>query len=123
MDIKKLNEAMDVLKREIGDAVVASDIFTTTDGQSIVGFNTNPEACALFNQITTYLMKALGASGFPELGQYYMINLVGGNIVIIVPLGDYQWQIYVDGRKTQLGLILNLAIPKAIDAFEEALTG
>jgi len=40
---------------------------------------------------------------------------------VVIPMGDFQWGILIDGTKTQLGLLLNLAIPKAIGAFEEAL--
>jgi hypothetical protein len=35
--------------------------------------------------------------------------------------GDYQWGILVDTKKVQLGLLLNVFIPKTMDAIREAL--
>ncbi len=50
----------------------------------------------------------------------YIQNRSDKKMVIVIPLGDYQWGILVDGTKVKLGLLLNIAIPKIIDAFEEA---
>ncbi|MCP4216763.1 MAG: hypothetical protein GY765_19085, partial [bacterium] len=50
------------------------------------------------------------------------LDLADKKMVIVIPLGDYQWGILVDGDKTKLGLLLNISIPKIIDAFEEAIT-
>lgn len=123
MDIQKLNEAVDNLKADVGDGLLATDIFGAADGQSIAGYNPQPKACALFNQLTTYLVNALKGSGFPGLGKYYILDLVDGNMVIVIPLGDYRWGMLIDGKKAQLGLLLNVVIPKLIDTFEEAITG
>lgn len=122
MDIKKLNEAIDVLKEGMRSSLVATDIYTVEDGQSIAGFNPNPEASALFNRITADMNEALKGAGFPGLGKYYILDLVDGNKVLIIPMGGYQWGMLVDSQ-AQLGLLLNVILPKIIDAFEEALVG
>jgi hypothetical protein len=44
-------------------------------------------------------------------------------MVIIVYLGDYQWGLLFNKKEVQLGLLLNIVIPKIIDIFEEAITG
>jgi len=121
MNVKKLQNATKILKDDLGDGLLATDIYSSEDGQSIVGINSNPQACALFNRITNYLREALKAAGFPHLGRHYMIDLTGGHMVVIIPLGDYQWGMMLDMKKIQLGLLLNIVLPKVVDAFEDAL--
>jgi len=120
MNVKKLTNATKILKEDLGEALIATDIWATQDGQSIVGINTQPQACALFNRITNYLAEALKASGFPELGRYYFIDLAENHMVVIIPMGTYQWGILLDATKMQLGLLLNVVLPNALTAFTEA---
>ena len=123
MDVKKLNKAMDTLKEDLGDALIASDIYSVHDGQGIVAYNPQPAANALFNKITNDMIKSLKDAGFPELGRYYQIELVGGKLVTNMPLGDFAWGMLVDTQKVQVGLLNNVVIPKAIKLFEEAQKG
>ena len=123
MNVQKLNAAVEILKEDLGDALLATDIFGSADGQSIAGYNPQPKASALFSQLTAYLTKALEGAGFPGLGRYYLLNLAGDKMVIDIPLGDFQWGMLIDSKKGQLGLLLNVVLPKVIDAFEEAITG
>ena len=123
MNVQNLNAAIEILKRDVGDALLATDIFGTDDGQSIAGFNTQPKASALFSQLTSFLTKSLKEAGFPMLGKYYILDLSDAKMVIVIPLADYQWGMLVDTNKAKLGLLLNVVMPKIIDAFEEAITG
>ncbi len=122
MNIQKLNEAIGILKQDLGEGLLACDIYSIDDGQSIAGYNSQPKACALFNQITEQMNSVLGGAGFPILGRYYILDLADKKMVVVIPLGDYQWGILMDGTKVKLGLLLNIAMPKIIDAFEEAIT-
>ncbi|SFV52108.1 hypothetical protein MNB_SV-9-567 [hydrothermal vent metagenome] len=121
MNIKKLNQAIEVLKDDVGEGLVSCDIFTVADGMSIAGHNPQPKASALFNQLTSNIMKTLKGARFPNLSKYYIMDLEGDHMVIILPLGDYRWGILVNSKKVQLGLLLSIAIPNSIEAFEEAL--
>lgn len=125
MDIKKLRGAIDYLKDQLGKGLLSSDIWSTADGQSLVAFNPQPKAVALFNQLTQHMADTLSQSeeNFVDLGRYYLIDLVGDNMIIILFLGDYQWGILFNKKEVQLGLLLNIIIPKIIDIFEEAITG
>jgi len=123
MNVKKLTNATRILKEDLGDGLEATDIWMAVDGQSIVGINPQPQACALFNRITNYLGEALKASGFPELGRYYFIDLAANHMVVVLPLGEYQWGMLLDTSKVQLGLLLNVVMPKALEAFKEAVAG
>ena len=123
MDVKKLNEAIENQRANMGEGLIATDIYGSADGQSLVGWNSNPQACALFNRITNYMIEALDGAGFPPLGRYYIVDLADGKMVIVISLGEYQWGMLTDRSKIQLGLLLNVIVPKMIDTFEEAITG
>jgi DNA-binding response OmpR family regulator len=122
MNVQKLNKAIEILKESMGGALMATDIWGSADMQSIAGFNSQPAATALFGQIIVSTNRALKDSGFPMLGKYCVFDLVDGKMVVLIPMGDYAWGMLVDGKKAQLGLLLNVALPKAIAAFEDAIT-
>jgi len=42
-------------------------------------------------------------------------------VLVILPLGDYIWGMVLDTNKIQMGLLLNIEIPAAIDTFAEAI--
>jgi hypothetical protein len=121
MDVKKLNEIIQKLKKDLGDALIATDIWTTADGTTIVGINTQPAAAALFNRISLLINEALKGAKFPLLNKYYILHLEGGNISAAMQFGDYQWGILVDTKQVQLGLLLNVHIPTTMEAIKEAL--
>jgi hypothetical protein len=121
MDTNKLDEAIEVMKKDMKGGLIATDIWTVADGQSLGGFNTQPKAVALFNELTSNLIASLKGSDFPALGRFYVVDLVGGIMACVIPLGEYQWGLLLDSTKAPLGLLLNVAIPNAIDRFEEAI--
>jgi hypothetical protein len=121
MDVKKLNAIIKELQKELGDALLATDIWTTADGQIVVGLNPQPAAAALFNRMTVIINDALKASKFPLLDKYFLVHLEGNHIGMSMPLGDYQWGWLLDAQKAQLGLILNVVVPRTIDAIKEAV--
>ena len=123
MNTKKLNEAIDYLKDQLGKGLIHTDIWMTVDGQSIAGYNSQPKAVALFNQVTNQLAGALANSEeeYVELGRYYIIDLIGDHMVIILYLGDFQWGLLFNKKEVQLGMLLNVVIPNVIDTFEEAI--
>jgi hypothetical protein len=121
MNIKKLRSAIDKLKEDLGDGLIASDIWMVADGQSICGYNPQPKATALFNQVTTFLNKSLKTSNFPALGKFYIIDLTDNKMVMIIPMEEYQWGMLVDSRNVQMGLLLNVILPDIVLKFKEAL--
>lgn len=125
MNIKKLNEAVEYLKDQLGDALLSTDVWGTDDGQTLAAYNSSPRAVALLNQLTQHMANTLSDSEdeFVELGRYYLIDLIGDNMVIVIYIGDFQFGILFNKKKGKLGLILNVIIPKLIDILEEAMTG
>ncbi|MBN1548626.1 MAG: response regulator [Syntrophaceae bacterium] len=122
VNVKKLNEALDTLKESAGSGLLACDIYMTRDGQSITGYNSNPTYCAMSNQITHYILNAIKEASFPPMGTTYMIDLEDDKMVIVMIVDEFQWGILIDTKKTSLGMLLNVALPRARTIFEAALT-
>lgn len=123
MNIKKLNNSVEMLKEYLGDALLACDIWTTGTGQSIAGYNTQPKATALFEQVTAFLKKALANSGFPTIDKYYMLDCEANSLILVLQFDKYQWGMLVDKSKVQLGLLLNVILPNVTEEFQEAARG
>jgi hypothetical protein len=121
MNTKKLKEAIEILKEDLDGALLATDIYPTGVGTPIVGYNSNPQASALFDRVTVYMKKALEGAKFPGLGKYYLLNLENNAFVVVLLFENYQWGMLVDARKVNMGLLLNIAIPNARRSFEEAV--
>ncbi len=123
MNTQKLKDAVEVLKSDLGPALISCDIYPTGVGTPLVGFNSNPQAAALFDQVTGYIVKALEGSGFPVLNDYYLMELKDNNLVVVLLVDDYQWNMLIDEDKVNLGLLLSIALPNAKKALEEAIKG
>lgn len=123
MNMKKINDAMEALKTDVGEGLLASSIVSSSDGQQIADYNGMPKVCALFTQVTKYLYKTLKDGGLDHLGKYYIVDMTNNKTGIVMPLGDFWWGMITDTQKAPLGMLLNVAIPQAIERFEEAVIG
>jgi CheY-like chemotaxis protein len=121
VNVRKMNEALNTLKETAGAGLLSCDIYTTRDGQSIISYNGNETYCAMSNQITQYMINTIKEAGFPPMGNTYMVDLADDKMVIVLIMGDYQWGILIDTKKTSLGILLNVALPKAKTVFAAAL--
>lgn len=118
--VAKLNEAIDLAKNNLGSGLLATDVFSTSDGQSLAGYNSQPRACALFAGITSNLQKTLGGANFPLLSRYYILDLEDDKLVVVALLGEYSWGIMVDQKQVKLGLLLNIVVPDCLALLEAA---
>lgn len=118
--IDKLKQIIEELKNDLGSGFVATDIWATADAQSLAGYNTQPKAVALFNEVTRMLDKTLKGAEFPGLGNYYLVHLDNENIVVILSIGAYQQSILIDLTKTTMGILMSVALPKLLSGLEEA---
>ena len=122
MNIEKLNGCIELLKKQMGDSLLATSIVAMSDAQAIADWNSKPGAAAIFVEVTNFLNESL-KKGYPALGKYYLLDLQEDKMLIFLPLGEYQWGIAVDTNKAKLGLILNVILPEIVSAFEDALNG
>jgi len=119
--LQALQECINYAKDELGDGLISSDIYSN-DGLPVVeGYNTNPKASALFANITDYIRKAVVSSNFPNLGDYYLVNLEDDKLVIILLTEQFQWKMLIDHKKIKLGYLFSIFFPEAIRRFKEAV--
>jgi len=118
--IEKLKQIIEELKEDLGNGFVSTDIWATADAQSLVGYNSQPKAVALFNEVTRMLDKTLKNAEFPGLGDYYLVHLDNNHLVVILSIGAYQQSILVDLSKTTMGILMSVVLPKVLSGLEEA---
>jgi len=123
MNVQKLNYCMEMVEKDVGDGFLASSIVSMEDAQTVVATaKSSAKTATLFAQITQNLQKSLSeGQGYPQLGRYYYLDLAGNKGILFIPLGDYQWGVAIDTKKAKLGLLLNVLLPKMLDAFEDAV--
>jgi hypothetical protein len=119
VNVKLIGEAVQGLARDLGDGLVACDVWSVADGVSLGGQNSQPAATAVFNRITDLIAGALKDSRFPMLNRYYMLDLSDGKMVVVMPIGDLRAGMLVDTSKTQLGIILSVAVPRFRETLEQ----
>lgn len=112
-----LKKLIDALKNDLGEGLVASDIWATGEPKSLAG---NKKWLTLFNGVTGKLNKALQGAEFPGIGNYYMINLPGNRLAVILLIDAYQHFILVDLSKTTMGILMSVALPNLINSWLEA---
>ncbi|MDR2861459.1 MAG: hypothetical protein LBV07_02770 [Syntrophobacterales bacterium] len=121
MDTIKLHNALDKLKELSNDGALSCDVYAMGDGQSIMGFNSNPVASAMFNNVTKRLLASLREGGMPSLGKFYLIELEEGKAFAVLNMGKYQWNILLDTQLCSFGLLINIVIPKVAEIFKDSL--
>ena len=122
MNVAKLNAAVELLKSDLGESLLSTAIAMNVDGQPIASFNSSPKFAALIVKVINVINDATSIGGLPQIGKYATFDLQDDRVLVVLPLGEYIWGILLDSAKTQMGLLLNIEIPRAIDAFAEAVS-
>jgi len=122
MNVQKLNGCIESLKKEMGDALIGTSIVSRSDAQAVAEWNSQSGVASTFVEVSNFIDKSL-AKGYPALGKYYIMELEGDKLLIVIPLGEYQWGLSVDATKAKLGLFLNVILPDMVSSFEDAMKG
>jgi len=113
IDINGLEQVVKEAKEILRDGLVATDIWDRENGLSLAGHNPQAEAVALFEQLTREITSTLAGSGFPALNRYYLLDLEGGNTVVVQRHGDDLMSgMLLDASKANLGILVSVVIPK-----------
>lgn len=121
LDIKRMNGAIEMLRDQLGDALLACDIWIAGTGQSIGGYNPQPKAVALFDQVSEYINKALQTSEFPAIDKFYMLDCSNDALIFILYVENYYWGMLLNKKKAQLGLVLNVILPQITQELKSAI--
>lgn len=117
--IENLNQVIKNFKSDLGEGLVGTGIWHTSDGQQIAEYKSRPKAVALFNEVTRIMDNTLRNAEFPNLGQYYLVHLKNNHVVIVVKIGEYQQGALVDLSKTTMGILMSVALPRLLKDLKE----
>lgn len=121
VDTAILDQVVADQERQLRGALVSMDLWDRESGLSLAGFNSQPAATALFNQVTGDLDYTLKESGFPTLNRFYLLDLTDGKLVVILrQADDFLGGMLLDGAKTNLGILLGVAVPKALKGMDDS---
>lgn len=121
VDIAKLEQLVVDLRTLVKEGLLATDIWDRATGLSLAGYNAQPAAVALFNQLTEEIGSTLGGAGFPNLGRYYLLELEGDNAVVILQHGaDLLQGMLLNAKKVNMGILFSIAIPKSLEGVAKA---
>jgi hypothetical protein len=121
INVDKLEAAIQELKSTLKDGLLASDIWDSSMGLSLAGYNPQPAAVALFTEMTNILRSTLADAGFPGLNRYFILDLEGDHMVMIIRHGNSLLQgILLNSKKVNLGLLMSVVLPKMIISVERA---
>lgn len=121
LKIDVLQAGIVATRTALREGVLSIDIWDRSTGLGLVEWNGNPMAVALFNQLTETLDETLTDSSLPGLDDYYYIDLEDNRAVVVIDHGDNLMQSwFLDSQKVNPGILLGMAIPKAIATVESA---
>lgn len=121
VNIDKLEACCADMEKTLRGGLMAMDLWDRESGLSLAGYNTQPAATALFNQVTSDLQHTLSNSGFPGLNRYYLLDLEDNQLVVIFKESqDFLGGMLLDGTRTNLGILVGVAIPKVLQAMKDA---
>lgn len=121
VELDKLEETVAYLQKTLKDGLMATDIWDRGTGLSFAGYNAQPEAVALFNVLTDEVASTLEGSAFPGLGRYYVLDVEGDAMVVIIRHDDDLMQgILLNSVKVNLGVLFGMALPKVTRLVTEA---
>jgi hypothetical protein len=121
---RKLDECVEICKSDMGNALISVSVISMANGKALGGYNSRPEAVLLFNEITNFMKQILEKNSSEALGRYYIVDLLKDNQMLFSLLcGKYEYQLGIvfDSTEIQLGLFLNVIIPKITKVFEDAV--
>lgn len=123
MNVDKLEEVWTEQKRFLRDGLLDGAIWSKQTGLPIsTTGEVRHEFIALFSQILDGIGDTLTASGSPGLNRYLFMNLKeSGLLIVVIKHDDDTLQaMSLNPKRINLGLLFNIAIPKALAKVKEA---
>ena len=119
MQTNKLDQMIEILKKDLGEALITANIWDIGNGKTLATYNGQPRTVSVLNRVTNFVVNALKDSDLPDLEGYYTLNLANRKYALVLPLNSYRLGLLVDMEKIEVGLLLNVTLPKIMDTYEE----
>lgn len=117
---KNFKKTIESLLNDMEEGLLFCDIWSNKSGLSIESHNHNPKYTALFWRLTKDMKKVINDLGFPEVGEFQLIDLEADSMLFLLYLDDeYTLGGLLDKNEVSLGILHNIAIPNAFEAYKE----
>ena len=100
MKIAAVNACITEAKRNLGEALITTNIVGLQDGQAIARHNSNSKLEAILAQITTFLRDVLKNTDIRKMDEYFFIQLDNNTASAFITFDDYVWTVIFDTTKT-----------------------
>jgi hypothetical protein len=120
MNVDIIDKTIGDVRKILGDSLVTT-VLTGDDGLGITGYNSNDESSGFVAMLTNHVKSTLASSGFAPLDRLYMGRLANNLLGIIFLGGSYYWSFFIDLNKVNLGIVMNVIVPRVLQAFDKAL--
>jgi len=119
----KLDTCLNLMSKDMGDALRAASIINISAGKVLAFYNDDPDTAESFLRLTTF-MKTTYSNETPfELGDHLIMDLKDQQTLVILMIGEHQWNIIFNNVKCSLGMLRNIIMPKVIRTFNEMNVG
>jgi hypothetical protein len=115
----KFDACLTLLSRDMGDALAAATIAKIDEDKVMASYKAAPDAAQAFLRLTKFLKTAFPAHTELDLGDHYILDLKGQQILVALIIGDHQWCVVFNNVKCTLGLFRNVIMPKVIRTYNE----
>ncbi len=99
-------------KEDLNNSIINAELISLPENASVLQYNIDKGAYRHFLSLTSLINKELSKSLDTHLGDYYLIDCGKFIIIIISPINNYLLGMTIDISKIQLGLFLNIILPK-----------
>lgn len=123
MNLEILDSVWQEQKRFLRDGLLDGAIWSRQTGLAISSEGElREEFVAMFTQLLSEIDDTLLGSGFPALNRYMMMNMEQTGLVVVVIQHDEDTLqgMSLDPKRINLGMLFNIAIPKALAKVKEA---
>ncbi|MEN6508636.1 MAG: DUF4388 domain-containing protein [Smithella sp.] len=119
----KLDTCLNLMSKDMGDALRAASIINISAGKVLAFYNDDPDTAESFLRLTNF-MKTTYSNETPfELGDHLIMDLKDHQTLVILMIGEHQWNIIFNNVKCSLGMLRNIIMPKVIRTFNEMNVG
>lgn len=120
MKLKDVNECLNQVKKDVGDALICTTISNIKSGVTIGKINCDDKLGACSAQIVTFLKEVINAAETVTLGRYLFTVLNQNCAAVFVIIDDYVWNIAFNPEKMPMGMIMNVYLDDYVQMFEYA---
>ena len=120
MKLKDLNDCMNQVKKDVGDALICTAIANIKSGVTIGKIDCDDKIGACSAQVVSFLKDVIdSAEGF-SLGRYLFVDLSKTRAAVFVIIGEFVWTIAFNPEKMPMGMIMNVYLDDYVQMFEYA---